>query len=52
MSKKLPRNSKEYDIQDRLRYKDIFCVSKRWVKWAKSYINRATRRKGKMKKYE
>lgn len=45
-------NTKEHYIQDRLKYKKIFCISKKWVKWAKKYTNRASRRKENMKEYE
>lgn len=47
MSRKYPINSKEYDIKDRLRHKNIFCISRKWIKWAKSYLNRVERRKSK-----
>ena len=36
---------KENDIQDRLRHKGIFCISNKWFKWAKQYLNRSERRK-------
>lgn len=49
MSRKYPINSKEYDIKDRLRHKNIFCISEKWVKWAKKYLNRVDRRKNKQK---
>lgn len=49
---KYKRNSKEYDIQDRLNHRGIYCISGKWIKWAKKYTNRATRRKEKMSKYE
>lgn len=44
---KFSRSSKEYDIQDRLNHRGIFCISKGWIKWAKKYSNRASRRKDK-----
>lgn len=49
MSKKYPINSKEYDIKDRLRHKNIFCISRKWISWAKKYLNRVDRRKNKQK---
>lgn len=49
MSKKYSINSKEYDIKYRLKHKNIFCISRRWIKWAKKYLNRADRRKTKQK---
>lgn len=32
MSKKLPKNSKEYDIQDKLNHRGICCISREWIK--------------------
>ena len=32
-------------VQDRLRHKNVFCTSLRWIKWAKKYTARAQRRK-------
>ncbi len=26
--------SKEAFVQDRLKYRDIYCVSAKWIKWA------------------
>lgn len=56
MSNKYSINSKEYDIQDRLNHKGIFCISRQWINWAKRYLNRSIRRKNKQKlkekKYE
>lgn len=49
MSRKYPINSKEYDIKDRLKHKNIFCISREWIKWAKSYLNRVDRRKAKQR---
>ena len=49
MNKKYSINSKEYDIKDRLKHKNIFCISRRWIKWAKKNLNRADRRKTKQK---
>lgn len=49
MNKKYTTNSKEYDIKDRLKHKNIFCISKEWIKWAKKYLNRVDRRKNKQK---
>lgn len=49
MNKKYHINSKEYDIKDRLKHKNIFYISEKWVKWAKKYLNRADRRKTKQK---
>lgn len=46
---KFSRSSKEYDIQDRLKHKRVFCISKEWIKWAKKYSSRAFRRKHKQK---
>ncbi len=47
MNKKHPKSSKEFDVQDILNHKGIFALSRKWVKWAKNYINRSTRRKNK-----
>ncbi len=49
MNKKYPINSKEYDIKDRLKHKNIFCISRGWINWAKKYLNRVDRRKIKQK---
>lgn len=49
MNKKYPINSKEYDIKDRLKHKNIFCISKEWIKWAKKYLNKVERRKSKQR---
>ena len=49
MNKKYHINSKEYDIKDRLKHKNIFYISEKWVKWAKKYLNRVDRRKFKQK---
>lgn len=49
MSKKYPINSKEYDIKYRLKHKNIFCISREWISWAKKYLNRVDRRKFKQK---
>lgn len=32
-------------VQERLRHKNVFCTSLRWIKWAKKYMARAQRRK-------
>lgn len=32
-------------VQDRLRHKNVFCTSLRWIKWAKKYMARSQRRK-------
>ncbi len=37
--------NKESSIQDRLNHKGIFCISNNWIKWAKRYLNRSSRRK-------
>lgn len=37
--------NKEAFVQDRLRHRNIYCVSAKWIKWAKRYINRSQRRK-------
>ena len=49
MNKKYSINSKEYDIKDRLKHKNMFCISRRWINWAKKYLNRVDRRKFKQK---
>lgn len=49
MNKKYHINSKEYDIKDRLKHKNMFCISRRWINWAKKYLNRVDRRKFKQK---
>lgn len=49
MSRKYRINSKEYDIKDRLKHKNIFCISREWIKWAKSYLNRVDRRNAKQR---
>ena len=49
MNKKYPINSKEYDIKDRLKHKNIFCISRGWINWAKKDLNRVDRRKIKQK---
>ena len=36
-------------IQDRLEHKGIFCISDKWIGWAKRYMNRSQRRKNKQK---
>ena len=36
---------KDNDIQHRLRHRGIYCVSAKWIKWAKRYLNRTQRRK-------
>ena len=38
---------KESYVQDRLKHKDIFCISEEWIRWAKPYINRSNRRNNK-----
>lgn len=38
---------KESSVQERLGEKDWICVSDKWVKWAKRYMNKANRRKSK-----
>lgn len=32
-------------IQDRERHRGIFCISQKWHKWAKRYMNRQERRR-------
>lgn len=49
MNKKYTYNQKEYDIKDRLEHKNIYCVSKKYIKWAKRYLNRVDRRKSKQR---
>ena len=31
-------------VQDRLYHKDVFCISNRWIRWAKRYLSKANRR--------
>lgn len=45
--KKYSYKDKNYDIQDRLHHKGIHCISDRWLKWAKKYLNRSDRRRDK-----
>ena len=35
---------KASDVQDRLYHKDVFCISNRWIRWAKRYLSKASRR--------
>lgn len=35
-------------VQGRYNEQMWICVSRKWIKWAKRYLNRAYRRKGKM----
>lgn len=35
---------KASDVQDRLYHKDVFCISDRWIRWAKRYLSKANRR--------
>lgn len=41
---------KSVDILDRLRHKGIYCISDKWIAWAKRYVNRSQRRKAKQVK--
>lgn len=47
--KKLNKSSKENDLQSRLYDKRYICVSKKWIRWAKNYMNRVLRRRAKQK---
>lgn len=37
----------EWNVQWRLGENGFACISDKWIKWAKRYINRVTRRKSK-----
>lgn len=37
----------EHDVQWRLGENGFVCISNKWIKWAKRYMNRVTRRKSK-----
>lgn len=37
-------SGKPHDVQWRLYEKNWVCVSKKWIKWAKRYMNRSFRR--------
>lgn len=37
-------SGKPHDVQWRLYEKNWICVSKKWARWAKRYMNRAFRR--------
>lgn len=39
--------NKSVYVQDRLYHKGIFCISNKWIHWAKRYLNRSERRKSK-----
>lgn len=39
--------NKNVYVQDRLKHKGIFCISDKWIHWAKRYLNRSERRKSK-----
>ena len=43
---------KSADVLDRLGHKGIYCISNKWVAWAKRYVNRSQRRKAKQLKEE
>lgn len=49
MNRKYIHRAKEYDIKDRLEHKGIYCISKKWINWAKRYLNRVERRKTRQK---
>ena len=38
---------KEHDVQWRYGERQWLCTSRKWIRWAKSYMNRAARRKAK-----
>lgn len=40
---KRTKGKAEY-VQDRLYHKDAFCISNRWIRWAKRYLSKASRR--------
>ena len=40
-------NDKSSSVQDRLYHKGIYCISDKWIRWSKRYMNRAYRRKAK-----
>jgi hypothetical protein len=35
---------KASNVQDRLYHKNVFCISNRWIRWAKRYLSKANRR--------
>lgn len=37
-------NGKSKNIKDRLDHRDIYGITSKWTKWAKRYLNKATRR--------
>ena len=43
---------KSADVLDRLGHKGIYCISNKWIAWAKRYVNRSQRRKAKQLKEE
>ena len=43
---------KSADVLDRLGHRDIYCISSKWIAWAKRYVNRSQRRKAKQLKEE
>lgn len=45
MGHKIVFGSKAYIVADRLHHKGIYCISRQWLKWSKSYLNRVERRK-------
>ena len=38
---------KSADVLNRLKHRGIYCIAKKWIAWAKRYINRSQRRKAK-----
>jgi len=37
--------NKSASVQNRLYHKGIYCISNKWIHWAKRYLNRSERRK-------
>ena len=33
-----------YHVKDRLDHRGIYCITAKWTKWAKRYLNKTTRR--------
>lgn len=34
-------------VSDRLKHRGVFCISRKWVRWAKRYLHKQERRKNK-----
>lgn len=37
-------NGAAYGVKDRLDHRGIYCITPKWIKWAKRYLNKAIRR--------